>query len=140
MWPINRGRPQAYADQMVRGAVVLPRDWQERPGRGLRQGREGNWRQTREPTSWVRRISPRRLKRLHGLRHRDRHSGHDGGGGPSRQGPRATRRCPTPRWAPYDGPRAGRSGKPRAARSSSGRRRPESYMPRWARPHLALSI
>jgi large subunit ribosomal protein L1 len=81
---INLGVDPRHADQQVRGVVNLPSG----TGRDVRvavfaRAGKADEATAAAPTSWAPRTGRARPGRLHGLRPRDRHAGHDGPGGPS---------------------------------------------------------
>ena len=133
---VRLGVNPRHADQMVRGAVVLPHGTGQalRVAR-LRQGREGARRREQPaPTSWARRTRGQGPGRLHGLRPRDRHARHDGPGRQARAHPRPARPHAQPQGRHRHVRREdGRLARPRRARSSTASRRPASSTPASAR-------
>jgi hypothetical protein len=81
---INLGVDPRHADQQVRGVVNLPSGTAATSASPSSPARARRTRpRPRAPTSWAPRTGRARPGRLHGLRPRDRHAGHDGPGGPS---------------------------------------------------------
>ena len=133
---VRLGVNPKHADQMVRGAIVLPHGTgQDRPRPRLRQGREG----ARGPRGRRRFRRKRRhggegLRRVHGLRSRDRDARHDGRRRQARSHPRSARPHAEPQGRHGDVRRGQRGArKRRAARSSTASRRRASSTPASAR-------